>query len=60
MSTSAPRRLLAEGMVLCIEPLTFVDGTFGIQIEDEVIVTADGWEPITRAGKDLIEIGGSQ
>lgn len=48
---------LVEGMVLCIEPLTFVDGEFGIQIEDEVIVTADGCQPITRAPNELIEIG---
>jgi Xaa-Pro aminopeptidase len=49
---------LAEGMVLCIEPLTFVEGEFGIQIEDEVIVTGDGCQPITRAGDELIRIGG--
>jgi Xaa-Pro dipeptidase len=52
--TSVP---LEENMVLCIEPLTFVDGRFGVQIEDEVLITADGCEPITRAGTELIEIG---
>jgi Xaa-Pro dipeptidase len=49
---------LQEGMVLCIEPLTFVEGSFGIQIEDEVLVTADGCEPITRVG-DLLTIAGA-
>lgn len=52
--TSVP---LEENMVLCIEPLTFIDGRFGVQIEDEVLITADGCEPITRAGAELIEIG---
>lgn len=49
--------LLEEGMVLCIEPLTFVEGEFGIQIEDVIAITADGCEPLTLAGDSLIEIG---
>ncbi len=47
--------VLAEGMVLCIEPLTFVEGRFGIQIEDELLVTADGCERFTEAG-DMLRI----
>jgi Xaa-Pro aminopeptidase len=41
---------LEEGMVLCIEPLTLLEGRFGVQIEDEVLITADGFEPFTEAG----------
>ena len=41
---------LEEGMVLCIEPLTLIEGRFGMQIEDEVLITADGYEPISEAG----------
>jgi len=48
---------LAEGMVLCIEPLTSIEGAFGMQIEDEVLVTADGCELLTEAG-DILRIGG--
>ncbi|MGH7358690.1 MAG: M24 family metallopeptidase, partial [Candidatus Rokuibacteriota bacterium] len=48
---------LQEGMVLCIEPLTMLDGRFGMQIEDEVLITADGCEPFTRAG-EMLRIGG--
>lgn len=48
---------LEEGMVLCLEPLTFLEGRFGMQIEDELLVTADGCEPFTHAG-DLLRIGG--
>jgi len=37
-------------MVLCIEPLTLIEGRFGMQIEDEVLITADGYEPFSEAG----------
>jgi Xaa-Pro dipeptidase len=47
---------LEEGMVLCIEPLTSIDGRFGMQIEDEVLVTADGCELLTEAGA-ILRIG---
>jgi Xaa-Pro dipeptidase len=42
---------LEEGMVLCIEPLTLLEGRFGVQIEDEVLITADGCELFTEAGE---------
>ncbi len=41
---------LEPGMVLCIEPLTLLEGRFGMQIEDEVLIAADGYEPFTEAG----------
>lgn len=41
---------LEEDMVLCIEPLTLLEGRFGMQIEDEVLITAEGYEPFTEAG----------
>lgn len=40
---------LEESMVLCIEPLTLFEGRFGMQIEDEVLITADGYEPFSNA-----------
>jgi Xaa-Pro aminopeptidase len=42
---------LAQGMVLCIEPLTLIEGRFGVQIEDEVLITDDGCERFTEAGE---------
>jgi len=42
---------LEEGMVLCIEPLTLLEGRFGVQIEDEVLITSDGYEPFSEAGE---------
>ena len=47
---------LEPGMVLCIEPLTMIEGRFGVQIEDELVVTDDGCELITRAS-GLLPIG---
>lgn len=46
---------LEEGMVLCIEPLTLLEGRFGMQIEDEVLITADGYEAFSKAG-DLMRM----
>jgi Xaa-Pro aminopeptidase len=46
---------LEEGMVLCIEPLTLLEGRFGMQIEDEVLITADGYEAFSEAG-DLMRM----
>lgn len=46
---------LAPNMVLCIEPLALVEGTHGMQIEDEVLITSDGCRLLTEAG-DLLRI----
>jgi Xaa-Pro aminopeptidase len=51
--TSVP---LEENMVLCIEPLTSIEGSFGMQVEDEVLITADGCELLTEAS-DILRIG---
>ncbi|MBA2272437.1 MAG: aminopeptidase P family protein [Actinobacteria bacterium] len=48
---------IRENMVLCIEPLTMLEDRFGMQIEDEVVITSDGYEPITRAGA-MLQIDG--
>jgi Xaa-Pro dipeptidase len=39
---------LQEGMVLCIEPLLLIPGVEGYHVEDEVLVTEDGYEKITN------------
>lgn len=46
---------LEEDMVLCIEPLTMIPGRFGMQLEDELLITANGYEPFTQAA-DLLRI----
>lgn len=58
--SSDPRfdRTLEEGMVLCIEPFDFT-GENGYQLEDELIVTGDGFELITDQvdASHLLQIG---
>ena len=34
-------------MVLCVEPIHVIDGECGYQLENEVLVTADGHRMIT-------------
>ena len=38
---------LRENMVLCVEPIHVIDGECGYQLENEVLVTADGHRMIT-------------
>lgn len=47
---------LEEDMVMCVEPLSLIGGRFGMQLEDEVVITRDGCEPLTAAGP-LLTIG---
>ncbi len=44
---------LQEGMVLTVEPGVYLEGVGGIRIEDDVVVTADGCDILTRSPKDL-------
>jgi len=47
---------LLPGMVITIEPGIYLEGQFGIRIEDMVAVTRTGAEVLTPAPKALIEI----
>ena len=47
------RRHLAAGNVVTVEPGVYLEGRFGIRIEDDVIVTADGIENPVRFTKEL-------
>lgn len=39
--------ILQQNMVLCVEPIHVIDGVCGYQLENEVLVTADGHRMIT-------------
>ncbi|HXR12001.1 MAG TPA: aminopeptidase P family protein [Gaiellaceae bacterium] len=49
--------VLAAGNVVTVEPGVYVEGRFGIRIEDDVVVTAGGLENLTGFRKDLLEVG---
>ncbi len=45
---------LACGMVMTVEPGIYLDGRFGVRIEDMVVVTDGGCDNLTRSQKELI------
>lgn len=54
--TESSQVVLKPGMVFSIEPGIYLEGEFGIRIEDLVMVTEDGVEVLNQFTKDLIEI----
>ena len=49
--------VLAPGNVVTVEPGIYLEGKFGVRIEDDVVVTQDGIENLTGFRKDLVEVG---
>lgn len=47
---------LQENMIVTVEPGLYIEGTYGIRIEDSVAVTADGCEILTKTSKELMEL----
>ena len=48
--------VLAAGNVVTVEPGIYVEGRFGVRIEDDAVVTADGIENFTGFTKDLLDV----
>lgn len=46
-----------EGMIFSIEPGVYIQGDFGVRIEDLVLVTHDGCQKLNSYTKDLLVIG---
>ena len=55
LSTESPD-VLAPGNVVTVEPGIYLEGRFGIRIEDDVVVTQDGIENLTGFRKDLVTV----
>ncbi len=55
LAASQPQKL-EPGMVVTIEPGAYVPGTWGVRIEDVVVVTASGCEVLTPTDKQLTAI----
>jgi Xaa-Pro aminopeptidase len=47
---------LVPGNVVTVEPGIYVEGKFGIRIEDDVVVTQEGVKNLTGFRKDLVEV----
>jgi Xaa-Pro aminopeptidase len=47
---------LAAGNVVTVEPGVYLEGRFGIRIEDDVVVTDDGIDNLTALRKDLVTV----
>ncbi|OZU87715.1 peptidase M24 family protein [Virgibacillus indicus] len=45
--------ILKEGMVYTIEPGIYLPGVGGVRIEDDVLITKDGFETLTKFPKEL-------
>lgn len=54
--TESSEVILKPGMVFSIEPGIYLEGEFGIRIEDLVMVTEDGVEVLNSFTKELIEL----
>ncbi len=54
--SKAGTTVLQENMLVTDEPGVYIPGWGGIRIEDTVLITRDGAEPLTHAPKEFIEI----
>jgi Xaa-Pro aminopeptidase len=46
--------VLKSGMVMTVEPGVYLEGKFGVRIEDCVVVTDDGYDSLTAYDRELI------
>jgi Xaa-Pro aminopeptidase len=50
------KKPIPNGAILSVEPGIYIEGKFGVRIEDIVIVKVDGYENLTKSQKQLIQI----
>ncbi|MFA9397662.1 MAG: M24 family metallopeptidase [Clostridiaceae bacterium] len=49
-------KILKSGMIITDEPGIYLNGKFGVRIEDLILVTDDGYEVLSKSPKDLIYV----
>lgn len=49
--------VLRPGMMMTVEPGIYLEGRFGVRIEDMGVVTEDGFDNMTHSDKELIVVG---
>ncbi|MDA4112131.1 MAG: M24 family metallopeptidase, partial [Thaumarchaeota archaeon] len=54
--TQGNAQRLKPGMVFTIEPGIYIPGKFGVRIEDDVVVTSNGIEDMTKLDHELIHV----
>jgi len=55
--SGANNDLLQEGMYFTVEPGIYFDGRGGVRIEDDILITVNGYESLTAYPKELQIIG---
>lgn len=46
-------QVLEPGMILTVEPGIYIPGDFGVRIEDDVLITSDGYDVLTSVPRDF-------
>jgi Xaa-Pro dipeptidase len=47
---------LKPGMVYTVEPGIYIQGSFGVRIEDDIVVTPDGCRSLSNLSRELVVI----
>ena len=53
-ASPSSKAVLQENSIVTVEPGIYIEGEFGVRIEDFVVVKADGCENMTLAPKELM------